>query len=282
MLRYKPMPIARSCADGWLDAVQVLYESGPANTMILHVEDPVNHSEVDHKIIAEVDGLLREHNSYPVSTVANTIFPQALYKPGHRDLLYERYKLSFPKMKRITRDWGRYFDRMIRWDRSDGKEQNQLDQLIINLNKYGPEGEGENHWHNMYEMTLFHPEKDADKPLGRQCLSFIEIKPEQTDAGGVLHMTAVYRSHYYVAKTLGNLIGLGRLLKFIAHETGCQPGSLTVHSTYAEIDTGTTNVKKCSKAWGKGKVKDLILRCDKIRQTQSNEVQTTVAGKIPA
>lgn len=272
MLRYKPMPAARSCADAWLDAVHFLYENGPTNTMILHVENPVNHSDADHKIISEVDELLRIHNSYPVSTVANTIFPEALYKPGHRDLLYERYERSFAKMKRITRDWGRYFDRMIRWERSDGQEQNQLEQLIVNLNKYGPAGDGEHRWHNMYEMTLFHPEKDANKPLGRQCLSFIEIKPEQTNDGGILHMTAVYRSHYYVAKTLGNLIGLGRLLRFIAHETGCQPGSLTIHSTYAEIDTGTTNIKKCSKAWGKGKVKDLIDSCEEIRRPQPSEI----------
>lgn len=261
---YHPMPPASSCAEAWLKAVSFVYEEGPVNALILHINDPINHSEKDNAVILEADKFLRSHGAYPIVTVANTIFPEALYSPGKRDLMYSRYEKMFPKMKTITRDWGRYFDRMIRWEGSDGKTVRQLEQLIVNLNKYGPKGTGKNHWHNMYEMTLFHPEKDANKPLGRQCLSFIEIKPETTDDGGILHMTALYRSHYYLAKTLGNLVGLGRLLNFISMETGCKPGTLTIHSTYAEIDTGVTSDKKKSKSWGKSGAKELISSCTKI------------------
>jgi hypothetical protein len=39
-------------------------------------------------------------------------------------------------------------------------------------------------------------------------------------------------------RTLGNIIGLGRLQYFLAHETGMGVGPLTINSTYARLDTG--------------------------------------------
>lgn len=262
---YAPMPPAESCATAWLQAARRLFDDGAVNNMILHIEDPIVRSEKDDAILAEVDSFLRGHGAYPLSTVANTIFPDALYTPGKPELLYERYTRSFRKIKAKAPDWGRYFDRMINWQGSDGANHRQLQTLIDNLNTYGPQTERPQPYYNMYELTLFHPEKDARKPLGRQCLSFIEVKPEVRDSGVVLHMTALYRSHYYMARTLGNLVGLGRLLRFIAMETGCQVGTLTIHSTHAEIDRGVTNEKKCSTAWGRKKVGDLLKRCETIR-----------------
>jgi hypothetical protein len=46
----------------------------------------------------------------------------------------------------------------------------------------------------------------------------------------------MYRNHFYIEKLLGNLIGLGRLMAFVARESGLQVGALTVISTHAEID----------------------------------------------
>jgi thymidylate synthase len=39
-------------------------------------------------------------------------------------------------------------------------------------------------------------------------------------------LTAIYRSQYYIAKALGNFIGLGQLLAFVAEEAGLTPGYL--------------------------------------------------------
>ena len=52
-----------------------------------------------------------------------------------------------------------------------------------------------------------------------------------------LALTAIYRNHFYIEKLLGNLIGLGRLMAFVAKEAGVTVGSLTVISTHAQIDT---------------------------------------------
>jgi hypothetical protein len=46
----------------------------------------------------------------------------------------------------------------------------------------------------------------------------------------------MYRNHYYVEKLLGNLIGLGQLMSFVASEAGLAVGSLTVLSSHAVVD----------------------------------------------
>jgi hypothetical protein len=77
---------------------------------------------------------------------------------------------------------------------------------------------------------------DVDgSPYGGQCLSFLSFHL-QPGSPKTLLLTAQYRNHYYVEKLLGNLIGLGRLMSYVASETGAKVGSLTVLSTHATID----------------------------------------------
>jgi hypothetical protein len=67
----------------------------------------------------------------------------------------------------------------------------------------------------------------------RQCLSFLSFKP---NAENQLLLTVMYRNHAYIARGLGNFIGLGRLQAFVAGQAGATVGSLTCISTHAEID----------------------------------------------
>jgi hypothetical protein len=66
-------------------------------------------------------------------------------------------------------------------------------------------------------------------------------------------VTALYRNHYYIEKLLGNLIGIGRLMAFVATEGGVGVGPLTVISTHAVIDT--------PKSSRRGDVNQLIADC---------------------
>jgi thymidylate synthase len=89
---------------------------------------------------------------------------------------------------------------------------------------------------NKFELSIFDPGRDVDEsPYGGQCLSFLSFKliPGATKS---LTLTAIYRNHFYIEKLLGNLIGLGRLMSFVAQEGGVSVGPLTVVSTHAEID----------------------------------------------
>ena len=72
-------------------------------------------------------------------------------------------------------------------------------------------------------------------------------------------LTAVYRNHYYVARLLGNLIGLGQLQAFVAREVGIGLGSLTVISTHAEIDT--------ERGWKLTDARELVQQADRMLQS---------------
>jgi len=63
----------------------------------------------------------------------------------------------------------------------------------------------------------------------------------------------MYRSHYYVAKTLGNLLGLAQLQAFVANETNLKVGPLICHSTHARVDTGSE--------WSLNDIKNLASQC---------------------
>ena len=102
-------------------------------------------------------------------------------------------------------------------------------------------------YENTYEIALFDPGRDLKKRLNRQCLSFIELKP---DRNGRVHMMAAYRNHFYVQRALGNLIGLGRPG---VHCCGSRP-RVSSHDpvTNAELDT---------RPWSKTAAHALIDRC---------------------
>jgi thymidylate synthase len=55
--------------------------------------------------------------------------------------------------------------------------------------------------------------------------------------GDTLSLAAVYRSHDYVLKALGNFIGLSRLLNYVCSKTGHSVGTLTCLSAYAFLGT---------------------------------------------
>ncbi len=256
---FNPRPPVASVTEAWLDAVHLLRQKGPTYGLILHATNPTIITPADDAVISEVDRFLRIHKSFPIATVANTIFPKQLYGASGADALYDRYRKIFPRIKRAVPDWGRYFERMINWPNGKEGPVNQLEVLIEKLKASGPAGKIFRP--NMFEVALYDPAKDRNKFRGRQCLSLLEFKPEKTKSGGVLHMTAIYRSHYYVAKALGNFVGLAQLLAFVAREAELTPGSLTVHSTYAELDEGVTNKDKNVKAWGVTEARNLVGRC---------------------
>jgi hypothetical protein len=75
-----------------------------------------------------------------------------------------------------------------------------------------------------------------------------------------LTLTAMYRNHFYVEKLLGNLVGLGRLMDFVAGEAGLNVGALTVVSTHAEIDQPKRNGKAATRT----EISQLIASFDQV------------------
>jgi thymidylate synthase len=248
---YLPIPSQPSSARAWVVASAAVHAAGgEAYNVVIDIENPLAEDTADTAIIQEVGQYLRDHDAYSISTVANTIFPEATLRRYGPVAFYDAYhERVFPRMKRMTRDWGRYFDRLTRWTKVRNGEITTINPLQ-DLIKFMRRQIGRDRtYRNVYEMTIYDPTRDAGKPSNRQCLSFLSFK---LTADNRLLLTAIYRNHTYISRGLGNFIGLGRLQAFVADQSGATLGSLTCVSTHAQIDVD---------AWSKREAGELIQSC---------------------
>jgi thymidylate synthase len=257
---YLPIPTQPTNAQGWLAAATAVQRGGgEAHNVVIDILDPVAETPLDATIIRTVDVFLREHHAISLAGVANTIFPQSTLDRHGPDAFYRVYRDTLlPRMMRITRDWGRYFDRLTEWKKIKNGEVkliNPLDDLITFLRT---QINSRRTYRNVYEMTIYDPSRDAGKVANRQCLSFLSFKldPEKR-----LALTAIYRNHAYIARSLGNLIGLARLQRFVAAQSGAALGSLTCLSTHAEIDHGRQRRAGRMEGWTSAEAEALLDRC---------------------
>lgn len=244
-----------SPAQAWLAASHAVYAlpSHEANHVVIDVDDPLLESDEDRAVVAELDAYLIAHskNSFPVRTVANTIFPQAVFEDHGAPDFYDVYRTKiFPKLKRAPNDWGRYFERMIDYPAGASGNINLLDIIVRKLKK---NVDGGSPYRNIYELPIYNPVKDAEgPPRGGQCLSFLSFK---LDRDRRLLLSAIYRNHYYTEKLLGNIVGLGQLMRFVGDQAGVEIGSLSILSTHAEVDAGGAK---------QADLQALLKRCDQI------------------
>jgi thymidylate synthase len=257
---YVPVEPQPTSAQGWLHGAQaVRIRNGEAHNVIIDIADPLAESETDAAIIREVDAFLRSHHRNSLRGVSNTIFPQSTYDRHGPDAFYGVYRDNvLPRMKQMTRDWGRYFDRLTDWKKVRGSNVttiNPLDELVKFMTV---QVASDRTYRNAYEMTVFDPTRDAGKVSNRQCLSFLSFKLTHENQ---LLLTVLYRNHAYIARGLGNFIGLGRLMAFVAEQSGATMGSLTCISTHAEIDHGKNTHDGVVEGWTRADASALLDRC---------------------
>jgi hypothetical protein len=229
---YLPVPPQPDCASAWREAVR-LVDNRPgheAYNVIIDIADPTAGATRRDARVAVVDDLLAGCDK-SVETVANTIFPAALYYRHGAPAFFQVFQdRILTKVRRSERWSGYYFERMIDFPVPAGEPPNQLWEIVERMRNERVRAL------NKFELSLFDPVRDVDNsPYGGQCLSFLSFKIIP-DVDRTLTLTAVYRNHFYVEKLLGNLIGLGRLMAFVGREANLRVGSLTVVSTHAEID----------------------------------------------
>ncbi|MFH1556758.1 MAG: hypothetical protein ABII76_18190 [Pseudomonadota bacterium] len=257
---YVPIEPQQSNARAWLAAAsEVQRLGGNSHNVVIDIADPLAADEIDMAIMVHVDQFLKSHNVNTLSGVANTIFPQSTFQHHGADAFYDVYRERvLPRMKKMTRDWGRYFDRLTAWKKIKGTKVeiiNPLDELVCFMREQISAGRT---YRNAYEMTIYDPTRDAGKVANRQCLSFLSFK--LTDQNYLL-LTVMYRNHTYIARGLGNFIGLGRLQAFVAEQAGAKMGSLTCISTHAEIDHSTRDRGGITEGWTRSEANQLIAEC---------------------
>ena len=249
---------ADSCARAWAAASNAVIAAGDdAYNVVIDVKNPVQHDPEDNAAISLVDQFLKSHGQNPIVTVANTIFPSALYRKHGSPGLYDAYFQAYDRLTE-TKRWGRYFERMTRHRKLNGTTYNPLQDLIDKMKR---QEAASVRYSSAYELAVYDPLKDGRMLYGGQCLSYLSFKRSKQDG---LMLTALYRNHTYITRCLGNLIGLGRLQEFVAKEVGIPVSSLTCISTHAQIDKGV--------GWGIRDARNLIKQSSDLLVSQPASV----------
>ena len=250
---------AQTCTQAWLEAVRHLRPRKPWRdyNVILEITNPMAMPPEDKRVHDLVDSFLEAKAGKRISTVVNTIFPATLYTSFGRDGVFKRYPAMWETIRKHPDiQWGTYFRRMTSRSVAGKQEINPLERLIKKLKT---QAKLRSPKHAAYEvgihdldedMPLYDPLKDAGRTMGGPCLSHLSFKLKDDRS---LMLTALYRSHHYIHRALGNLIGLAWLQHFVATEVGVRAAELVCISSMATLDT---------EDWTKKDVTALLDRCE--------------------
>jgi thymidylate synthase len=234
---------AETLTDAWLlDLVNLTAHGREQLNLVTSISDP-DLTRTDARVIAELNDRLLRRGKQRVETVANTIFPSTYLRGcASREQFYKRYLARLPRLRKLKGNGqGTYFGRLISYPVSaeigHGESTNQIETIILKLQKQ-LQGRGPKRF--AYQAQIFAPGRDDSSLMGFPCLSFVSFQLE----GRHLCLTAIYRNQYYFERALGNFIGLARLQRFIAEQTGLGLGSLTVHACHAELDLSMGQANK--------------------------------------
>ncbi len=250
----------------WVDGLErLLRGDGEAVNFTVSIADPTAEEPAVRTVLdAFIDERRAAHKRSVerVSTVANTIFPESWYVErlgeGAEKHLYDLELESREVRHRHSGNRrGTYFERFVAWPGPDGTTFNQLDQVVQRLRSTHQRGQRRG---NSYEIGVTTPADEAvaapvfvgghDRQImGFPCLSHTSFSLQK----GVLHLAAVYRNHEFIKRAYGNYLGLGRLLRFVAIQSGWPVGELTCVSASVTVGGGA--------GFGRGAISELLAAC---------------------
>jgi hypothetical protein len=242
--------------DAWLQAYEALQPTGQALNLAVAIRDPLREDTgvrraIERRLV-ELHAQTGTGSAFAtvqsMHTVANTIFPVGLYRPGKPGAA-DRFMASVARGEALRarsrkRGWGTYVGRLVSYPAPGGGTVNQLQAMLDTLRK-------DQNYKDRYEApvvvphlddpaagvdtgAVLHGDRSVDpfRTRGGPCLAHLSL----TSVGGQLSMVALYRGHAYETRAYGNFVGLARLLAFLAAETGRQPGELLVVTGHAWAD----------------------------------------------
>ncbi|MGB3625107.1 MAG: hypothetical protein WA989_04745 [Henriciella sp.] len=276
----------RTAPEAWFEAARFLRRDCHDNEtfdLFIQIAEPTVLSAADRAVYNEVDAFLTSAGGLSLDTVAETIFPNADYIRGGRKAVFETYP---ERMKTIheahpDRQWGCYAMRILRQTDLRDEEFNPLKDLLkkVESRKYKacyelgngrpfretePDGSAPGG-----DIPIYDPATDRKVYRGHlPCLSHVSIKYDKRH--DQVRLNATYRAHHYMQRALGNFVGLGRLLYFIAHEAGAGVGPLTINATYAKLDAGGDGRGESN--WGYRDIDALLERCESLYENETREL----------
>jgi hypothetical protein len=233
----------------WLAALETLLAThhGDLVNLTVAIDNPTIEDPAIRAVLDAFNGERRSRKRSSVelvSSVANTVFPISWYA----EHLGENAEEHLYKMERITRSVDRrrnrsgwYFGRMVAFPGPKG-EFNQLQQVVERLRTARDNGHQRG---NAYEVGLSMPEDETiavpimaggkdRRTRGFPCLSHMSFSLQE----GHVHLSAMYRNHDFISRAYGNYVGLGRVLRFVANQSGLPIGELTCLSSSATAEIG--------------------------------------------
>jgi thymidylate synthase len=242
--------LAADVSAGWIQAVRFLVNqpNKKAVHLLVRVLDPTREDpavrEAVQELINEINRSRTDAKRMPdIETTRNSIFPArwASRNPNPADLAdyyRERYTndglRGFPE----NRD-GTYFGRIVAYPRSAedtvGDYGDQLNETLRKLRVELATGQPKS---SRYEINIYNERLDRS-PMSFPCLAHVSVHLHE----GKLHMQAIYRNEYFVARGYGNFLGLAELQQYIAAAVDLEVGELLMTIGHAELDANKTPIR---------------------------------------
>lgn len=237
---------ALTLAEAWLKGAEHLVDLDEMSdfSVLLEISKPMLVRRSDLEVARLLDSFLRRYEGFSNHTVAETIFPGSEYRRHGVEGVFKVYpEERYPLVREHpAHRWGTYAYRLLRRKKAEGTEYNPLEACIKKMRD-------KKRKHAVYEINLYDDTTDGKYRMGGPCLSHLSFK---VMPGEKLHLTALYRLHYYVQRLYGNLLGLARLQNFVAAQAGLDAGPLVCHSTMAKLEV---------EGWRKADIKALLETC---------------------
>jgi len=224
---------AETSAEAWVLGMEHLLKKpdGKDFNLVLSIARPDQEIKPFTKT---VDALAEDTESASTMENANAIWPYVLATPGRAlpEVVKRIKEFAAPLIKRANATHAdSYVQRIVGWRSRDGVDEvpqleNLIERMKTEIGRAAPKS-------SCYEVAIFSPGLDAGY-MSFPCLSHLSFKLDNRERK--LHLTALYRNHHYISHAYGNLLGLGRLMRFVAQQVGIEVGELVVISTHADAE----------------------------------------------
>lgn len=211
------------CAEAWALGVMAIHNNhAPVSPLITEISDPVSVKKAWWR---DLSPRAMDDTADTLHSVVEMVAPDELLTLP-RAAAYKRAWKKYDRarsMKLHLSNWrDTYFERLTR-----GDGYNRLDDIIDKMRSWSTRRVAP-----FYAHTTSN-DAGGIVPIGSPCLQYIQFVQRDKDR---LDLFALYRNHDFFLKALGNYIGLGRLLAFVAQESNQVPGKLTCFSVNAYLD----------------------------------------------
>jgi len=223
-------------SDAWLDVMRNLAHKSEVAPLIVSVTG-FHDSVVDEDIAVrrQLDALLHKLGHPSCHTVANTIFPEALWNPSApRSQLFDRYSRILPRVRSASTKnrFGTYFERLITG--GPAEHSNQLDFVLATFSSHSGVRR------SVLQLSVFDARRDHTRAARRgfPCLQHVTFAPH----GDGIAVNAFYAVQFMGERAYGNYLGICRLGRFVAHELHRPLSRMTCVTGIAQRDFSTSDI----------------------------------------